>query len=93
MDIVNDAKKAMYYLNEDYDNAVKVPSKLKRGYFSTNESLKYIKSFDIKDKDVLTVCGSGDQAFISLINGAKKVDAFDNNPLQYYILELKITCF
>ena len=89
MDIANDAKRAIYLLDEDYDNAIKVPSKLKRGYYSTNEDLKYIKSFDIKDKNVLTVCGSGDQAFISLINGAKSVDTFDNNPLQYYILELK----
>ena len=89
MDIVNDTKKTIYCLDEDYDNASKVPSKLRRGYFSTNENLKYIKSFDIKDKDVLTICGSGDHAFMSLINGAKRVDTFDTNPLQYYILELK----
>lgn len=89
MNVINDAKKATFLLDEDYDNANKVPSKLKRGYFSTNENLSYLSKFNIKDKDVLTICGSGDHVFMSLINGAKRIDSFDSNPLQYYIMELK----
>ena len=89
MDVINDSIKAAYIVNEDYDNASKVKSKLRRGYFTTNENLGYLKQIDIKDEKVLTVCGSGDQAFLSIINGAQEVDTFDSNPLQYYIMELK----
>ena len=89
MDVINDAVKATYLINEDYDNASNVRSRLKRGYFTTNENLGYLKDIDIKNKKVLSVCCSGDQAFMSIIHGAKEVDTFDCNPLQYYILELK----
>ncbi len=89
MNVLNDAKKATYLLDEDYDNAILVNSSLKRGYFNTNENLLYLKEFAIKDKDILTICGSGDHPFMCLINGAKRIDTFDNNPLQYYIMELK----
>ncbi len=89
MDVINDALKAEYLLNEDYDNAVKVNSKLRRGYFTTNERLGYLKKMEIDNKKVLTICGSGDHAFMSIINGAIEVDTFDNNPLQYYVMELK----
>ena len=60
MDVINDSLRAVYLINEDYDNAQKVNSKLKRGYFSTNERLGYIKKIDITGEKVLTVCGSGD---------------------------------
>ena len=89
MDPINDGLRAKYIVEEDYDNANTIHSRLKPGYFCTNESLEYISKFDIKDKNVLTVCGSGDHAFMSLINGASHVDTFDYNPLQYYLLCLK----
>ena len=60
MDVINDSLRAVYLINEDYDNAQKVNSKLKRGYFSTNERLGYIKKIVITGERVLTVCGSGD---------------------------------
>lgn len=85
-----DGFKAKEIVSQNYDAACSFDSKLKQGYFITNECLDYISNFDIKDKKVLSVCGSGDQAFISLINGAKSVDTFDYNPFQYYLLELKI---
>lgn len=89
MDIINDAARANYIINEDYDNARRVDSKLNRGYFSTNEDLRYLKHLSLNNKDILSVCGSGDHAFMCLIDGAKSVDTFDSNPLQYYIMELK----
>ena len=58
-------------------------------YFSTNEYLsKILDNFDIKNKKVLTVLGSGDQAFHFYLKGAKLVDLFDNNELaiHYYYL-------
>lgn len=90
MDSINDGLRAKEIVSQNYDEANLIHSRLKPGYFITNEQLDYISKFDIKDKKVLSVCGSGDQAFISLINGAKSVDTFDYNPFQYYLLELKI---
>lgn len=58
-------------------------------YFHSNERLKEIFSnVDVKDKDVLTVLASGDQAFYAYDNGAKSVDTFDINKLaiHYYYL-------
>lgn len=59
-------------------------------YFSSNEDLKTIFSnFDFKDKDVLTVAGSGDQAFYFYNDDAKKVDLFDKNKLTIYYYYLR----
>ena len=58
-------------------------------YFETNEHITDIlDNFDIKNKSVLTVIGSGDQAFHFYDRGAKTVDLFDINPLaiHYYYL-------
>ena len=61
-----------------------------RLYFATNElASEIIGSFDIKDKDVLTVLGSGDQAFHFYNNGARKVDVFDINRLAIYYYYLR----
>lgn len=90
MDSINDGLRAKEIVSQDYDKANLIHSRLKPGYFITNEQLDYISKFDINSKKVLSVCGSGDQAFMCLINGAESVDTFDYNPLQYYLLELKI---
>lgn len=67
-------------------------SKISQCYQFTNEQLDdYYSQIDLKDKDVLTVCGSGDQVICALLNGAKKVDTFDSNKLTYYYLFLKIS--
>lgn len=89
MDYINDAKKARHLVLEEYDEAARINSRVRRGFFITNECLTYINEFDIQDKEVLTVCGSGDHAFTCLLNGAKSVDTFDYNPIQFYIMELK----
>ena len=59
-------------------------------YDFTNENvncLKYLYHFD--NSKVLSVIGSGDQYFTSILNGAKKVDVFDINCTSYLYLILK----
>ena len=51
-----------------------------RVYFDTNEACDdIISKYDFKDKKVLTVLASGDQAFHFYENGAKSVYLFDIN--------------
>ena len=62
-----------------------------RVYSETNEPCdKIISKFDVKDKSVLTVLGSGDQAIQFYVNGAKNVDLFDINKLTIYYYYLRI---
>lgn len=61
-----------------------------RVYDFTNENvscLKYLYQFD--NAKVISVVGSGDQYFSSILNGAKKVDLFDLNPTSYLYFVLK----
>lgn len=60
-------------------------------YFSTNESASdIIKYFDIKNKDILTVIGSGDQAFCFCKYSPKGIDLFDKNKLAIYYFYLRL---
>ena len=60
-------------------------------YLFSNENLHdYYKLIDLIDKNVLTICGSGDQVICALLNGAKNVDTIDSNNFTYYTLFLKI---
>lgn len=69
-------------------------SKLKFGeqsfiYTFTNENIKqYLQYFDLHQKDILTVTGSGDHVLNMLLSVAK-IDAFDINLFAYYFLILK----
>ena len=66
--------------------------KYSRVYRMTNENLNALnKIIDVKGKDVLTVCGSGDQYLNFILRGAENVDVFDINVLTEYYLILKIT--
>lgn len=59
-------------------------------YDFSNENLtESFKLFDLPNKKVLTVLGSGDQYFTALLNGAKKIEVFDNNKLTWYYFILK----
>ena len=82
---------------KDFDHLIKLlRSKVKTNsystiYFKTNEYLKKIlDNFPIKNKEVLTVLGSGDQALHLYNRGAKSVDLFDKNKLSIYYYYLRI---
>lgn len=58
--------------------------------FATENVSGYIKNICLKDKDVLTLGSSCDQAFNSLVCGAGNVTIFDINPeVKNYYLEKK----
>ena len=60
-------------------------------YIFTTESLSsYIDKLKVKNKDILTVTGSGDQLLNLALNGAKTVDNFDINKNAYYFVQLKL---
>ena len=59
-------------------------------YDFTNENVACLDQlYDFKDAKVLSVVGSGDQYFASILNGAKQVDLFDINPTSYLYFLLK----
>ena len=58
--------------------------------FATENLSGYFPYLDLKDKEVLTVCSSGDHIINSYMFGAKSVDCFDCNMLSGIIAELKI---
>lgn len=61
-----------------------------RVYDFTNENVACLDFlYDFKDAKVLSVVGSGDQYFASILNGAKQVDLFDINPTSYLYFLLK----
>ena len=61
-------------------------------YMHTTENIKdFIRCFDLKDKDVFTIAGSGDQALNAYSYGAKSVDIFDINPLTKCSVDLKVS--
>lgn len=54
-------------------------------YFYSNENISSVLSnFDVNGKKVLSVLGSGDQAFHLMNRGAERVDIFDINKLAIY---------
>lgn len=62
----------------------------KKIYYNSNEKINnMIRSIDINNKNVLTVLGSGDQAFHLYNNGASNVDVFDINKLTIYYYYLR----
>lgn len=59
-------------------------------YSMTTENIYgFLKNYDLKDKRVLTVAGSGDQRLNAYFLGAKSVTCFDVNPLTKFHMELK----
>lgn len=59
-------------------------------YLYSNENLRsYYEKINMKDKNILTVTGSGDQVLSAILYGAKHIDTFDSNKLTYYNLMLK----
>ena len=61
-------------------------------YSMTTENISdFINQYDLKNKRVLTVAGSGDQRLNCLLRGASEVICFDVNPLAELQLRLKNT--
>ena len=59
-------------------------------YFASNEELrKLFGSFDLEKKDVLSVVGSGDQAFYFLNSSVNSIDLYDMNKLSIYYFYLR----
>ncbi|HRS42900.1 MAG TPA: DUF3419 family protein [Candidatus Diapherotrites archaeon] len=59
--------------------------------YGTEMISRYYSKIDMKNKTILTICGSGDQVINAFYYGAKKVDCYDINELSEYILNLKLT--
>jgi len=59
--------------------------------YATEMISEYYPLFNLKNKVILTICGSGDQVLNALFLGAKKVTGFDLNHYSKYILNLKIS--
>lgn len=58
-------------------------------YTYTNEDIKgYLSYFDLQDKNILTVTGSGDHV-LNMLFGVDEIDTFDINIFAYYFLILK----
>ena len=65
---------------------------MEKVYGFTNENLEPFSTyFNFDNASVLTVLGSGDQYFESLLNGARDVEVFDINYLAWYHFLLKCT--
>ena len=61
-------------------------------YSMTTENISgFINQYDLRNKRVLTVAGSGDQRYNCLLRGASEVVLFDVNPLVDLHLRLKET--
>lgn len=59
-------------------------------YPFTNENITgYINLFDLKDKSLLTVGSSGDQAINAILKGCKDITILDVNPFVKYYFNLK----
>lgn len=81
-------KESLYNIYGDFYN---IDQNFYKAYKFSNEDIYgYYKLFDLENKDVLTVCGSGDQALNAILMGAKTVDTFDINKLAYYLMQFKM---
>ncbi len=58
--------------------------------FTTENIAGYITNFNLKNKKVLCVAGSGDHIINSILCGCKNIDAFDINRNALFFAELKL---
>ena len=76
-----------YLKNNDFINNFGMYGRL---YSMTTENIYgFLNKYDLKNKKVLAIAGSGDQRLNSYLLGAKKVTCFDINPLTELNIELK----
>lgn len=83
IDIIKAIFESRYELYDDFQKYGKI-------YLNTTENIKGIlDGINLKDKNILTVAGSGDQALNAYYLGAESVTLFDINPLAGAQAELK----
>ncbi len=84
IDIIKAIFESRYELYDDFQKYGKI-------YLNTTENIKGIlDGMNLKDRNVLAVAGSGDQALNAYFLGAESVTLFDINPLALAQAELKI---
>lgn len=87
MSVIDEVKSQLSFnnsLNADFCEYSKM-------YLMTTENIKdYLSIFDLTDKEVLSVCGSGDQLLNAYLFGAKNVTCFDINYLALLFLRFKV---
>ena len=60
-------------------------------YKFTNENISsYYDLLNLKDKNILTVCSSGDHVLEAILKDVKKVDCFDISIFTKYFMNLKL---
>lgn len=63
---------------------------LSKVYLMTTENIKdFLQRYNLHNREILTVAGSGDQMLNAYLMGAKNVTCFDINPLAFYQVKLK----
>lgn len=73
--------------NGKLDNEFSLTSRL---YSMTTENIYgFLKNYDLRNKKILTVAGSGDQRLNAYLMGASDITCFDINPLTLLQLRLK----
>lgn len=76
------------FINADKDIA-EIKTFFQTYSFTTENISGYINSFDLKDKSLLTVGSSGDQAINAILKGCKDVTVIDISPFAKYYFYLK----
>ncbi len=85
--IYNDILK---YLNSKESLKTKTFGQFSRVYSMTTENIReFIYRFDLNDKKVLSVAGSGDQMLNCILKGSRNITLFDISPLALYQVNLK----
>lgn len=63
---------------------------LSKIYLMTTENINgFLSQYDLTNKNILSVAGSGDQMLNAYLLGASNVTCFDINPLAFYQVKLK----
>lgn len=87
---MNNIIKDVNYILETNGNLDNEFGELSKIYLMTTENIKaFLQQYDLCDKDILTVAGSGDQMLNAYLMGARNVTCFDINPLAFYQVKLK----
>lgn len=91
-ELLEDLKYAIKRVNKKLEKRNETFNKYSSVYSFTTENIKgYFNESDIKNKNILTIAGSGDHIFNAMLLGAKNIECFDINKLTKYYIILKKT--